>query len=137
MNIIVADDEPRVRSALRLIFDNEPGLKLVAEAADGRELLRKAQCWSENDCSQGTSIPDLLLLDWKLPGWLPEKDMPALKAAIPGLRVIAMNVGIDSRTEALGLGADIYISKSDPPDALQSALAQIRDLCQQQITDCG
>ncbi len=54
----MADDQPLVRSGLRMIIEAEPDLQIVGEAANGTEaidLVRAAQ-------------PDVLLLDVRMPG---------------------------------------------------------------------
>ncbi|MCZ7674175.1 MAG: response regulator transcription factor [Chloroflexi bacterium] len=58
MRVLLADDQMRVRSALRLLLEQEPGFQVVGEAADATGLLLAAT----------EKAPDLLLLDWELPG---------------------------------------------------------------------
>ena len=43
ITVVVADDQPLMRSALRTCLDNEPDMTLVGEAADGAECVRVAQ----------------------------------------------------------------------------------------------
>ena len=57
MRVLVADDDRRVRLALRLFLE-ERGLVVVGEAASAQEI---------RPMVQGLR-PDLLLLDWVLPG---------------------------------------------------------------------
>ena len=64
MRVLVADDQPHIRSALRLLLDHEPDLNVVGEAIDSQTLCTQIQ----------VTQPDLLLLDWELPGW-PETDL--------------------------------------------------------------
>jgi len=61
-HILIADDQPRVRHALRLLLEQEPGVNVVGEAAEAKTLLAQvaARC------------PDLVLLDWGLPGMAAE-----------------------------------------------------------------
>ena len=35
ITVLIADDEPLVRSGLRAILDSEPGLRVLGEAGDG------------------------------------------------------------------------------------------------------
>ncbi|MGL5910433.1 MAG: response regulator transcription factor, partial [Phycicoccus sp.] len=37
IRVVIVDDQPLARSGLRSSIDHEPGLAVVAEAADGRE----------------------------------------------------------------------------------------------------
>jgi chemotaxis response regulator CheB len=43
MQIIIADDHPIVRGGLRQLIDSDPQLKVVAEANDGEEAIRKIE----------------------------------------------------------------------------------------------
>ncbi|MGH7642008.1 MAG: response regulator [Candidatus Dormibacteria bacterium] len=56
--IVIADDQQLVRGGLKLMFDPEPDLEVVGEAADGREAV--ALCQSLN--------PDVAILDIRMPG---------------------------------------------------------------------
>ena len=57
IRILIADDHAIVREGLRALIGTEPGLELVAEAADGVEAVNKAR-----DCN-----PDVILLDMMMP----------------------------------------------------------------------
>ena len=39
MRILIADDQVRVRQALRVLLTQQPGVRVIGEAADGEELL--------------------------------------------------------------------------------------------------
>jgi DNA-binding NarL/FixJ family response regulator len=57
IRVLIADDQPLVRSGFRMIIDERPDLELVAEAEDGEQAIRLA---SELD-------PDLILMDIRMP----------------------------------------------------------------------
>lgn len=112
MRVLVADDQPKVRSALRLLLGQEPGLSVVGEAVEVEGLLAKAEA----------TCPDLVLLDWELPG-LPAADLlSALRALCPHVRVIALSGRPEARRAALAAGADGFVSKGDPPERLLTTL---------------
>ena len=112
MRVIVADDQPEVRSALRLLLEEKPGIRVVAEASDTNELLRLVR----------DSNPELLLLDWELPGTESEGLVPKLLALSPDLAVIALSSRPQSRMAALKTGVRHFICKSEPPEQLLTAL---------------
>jgi DNA-binding NarL/FixJ family response regulator len=58
IRVLVADDQPLVRSGFRMIIDERPDLELVGEAADGEEAVSLAR---ELD-------PDVVLMDVRMPG---------------------------------------------------------------------
>jgi DNA-binding NarL/FixJ family response regulator len=130
MRILVADDQPKVRSALRLLLEQEPGLSVVGEAAETESLLAQAEA----------ICPDLVLLDWELPS-LQATDpstpstgseagsghrlLSALRALCSHLLVIALSGRPEARQAALVAGADAFVSKGDPPEQLLTTLHTI------------
>ncbi len=114
MNLLLADDEEKVLSALRLLLEQEPGIGAVDEVGEATSLLAKAQ----------ETCPDVVLLDWELPG-LGKQLLSELRAQDPQLRVIALSGRPEARQQAIGSGADAFVSKSDPPDVLLAELHTI------------
>ena len=123
MRVLIADDQPQVRSALRLLLKQEPGVAVVGEAENVEEALELATA----------RRPDLVLLDWELPGLraadLSKKAklglLPALRARCPRVKVVALSGRSEARQAALAAGADIFVSKGDPPERLLAAV----DVC--------
>jgi len=72
MQILLADNQPKVRFGLRVLLERQPGLKVVGEAADAEELLAQMEA----------ACPDLVLLGWGLPG-LAEADPSASRRGEP------------------------------------------------------
>ena len=129
--ILLADDDPQVCSAIRLILEQEPGTQVVAEAVDGEGLLKQfsESCIGTKGSGENTTtklIPEvqhfILLLDWELPGFNPVEQIPRLRASCPELIIVAWSVQTDARQIALGSGADAFVSKSDPPDQVMAKL---------------
>ena len=114
MRVLLADDQPQVRSALRLLLEEQPGLSVVDEVVTAGELLSRVEA----------TCPDLILLDWELPGLRPDKILPALHALDPGPVVIALSGRPEARQAALAAGADVFVSKGDPPERLLAAIDQ-------------
>ena len=112
MRVIIADDQPEVRSALRLLLEEKPGVKVIEEASSSCELLRKAR----------ETCPELVLLDWELPGTLPVELISILQAQCPRLAIIALSSRPQMRKAALESGVRDFICKSDPPEDLLTAL---------------
>jgi DNA-binding NarL/FixJ family response regulator len=124
MQILLADDQAKVRSALRLLLEQEPGLSVVGEAAEAEELLAQVE----------TTCPDLVLLDWELPGLRatnrvtnPERCLlSALRARCPRMWVIALSGRPEARQAALAAGVGAFVSKGDSPERLLAALNDCR-----------
>jgi DNA-binding NarL/FixJ family response regulator len=119
MRVFLADDQARVRSALRLLLEQEPGLCVVGEAAEAEELLVQIKA----------TRPDLMLLDWELPGLslansvgLGKQLLSVLHVFYPNLRVIALSGRPEAHQAALAAGVDAFVSKGDPPERLLTTL---------------
>lgn len=121
--ILLADDDPKVCSALRLILEEEPDLRVVCEVNDERGLFAYLQAM--NGATSSADLPELLLIDWELPGLNPAEQLPALRAACPDLKLIALSVRMEVQQAAMLAGVDAYISKSDPPDRVMAALRSL------------
>ena len=112
VRVLIADDQPQVCSALRLMLRQDPGITVVAEAGDADQAVLLA----------ATQQPDLVLLDWELRGHRDGSTLPEMRAACPGLKVIALSGRPEARLAALAAGADVFVSKGDPPEQLLRAV---------------
>lgn len=112
--VLIADKVPHIRSALRLLLCQAPDVIVVGEAADVEHAVALAQ----------EQRPDLVLLEWELPGQNGSFAVTEMEAARPGLMVIALSARLEARRAALAAGADVFVSKLDPPERL---LAAVRD----------
>jgi DNA-binding NarL/FixJ family response regulator len=112
MRILLADDQPKVRFALRVLLERQPGLKVVGEAVNAKDLLAQAEA----------THPDLVLLGWELPGLAMAGSLSVLRQVCPDLLVIALSGRPEARRAALGAGADVFVSKTDPPARLLAAV---------------
>jgi DNA-binding NarL/FixJ family response regulator len=115
MRILLADDQPKVRFALRTLLERKWGFEVVGEATHIRDMWQQV----EEEC------PDLLLLDWELPGPQVADLMTALHALCPNLCVIALSGHSESRHVALEAGVDAFVCKCDPPERLLSAIEKM------------
>jgi DNA-binding NarL/FixJ family response regulator len=108
MRVLLADDQAKVRSALRLLLEHQPDVEILGEAVDTTGLLD----WVKAAC------PDLVFFDWELPELPATALLPALRFHCPELRVIALSGRPEARKVALEAGADAFVSKGDPPDQM-------------------
>ena len=115
MRILIADDQHEVRFALRVLLDRQPGLTVINDTADADSLLARTEA----------ACPDVLLLDWELPG-LSVESLSVLRELCPALLVIALSGRPEMRSAALSAGVDAFVSKADPPEALLEAVDHCR-----------
>jgi DNA-binding NarL/FixJ family response regulator len=112
MRILIADPQPKVRFALRVLLEQQPGLEVVGEAGDAHCLLSEV----EGAC------PDAVLLGWELSGMPVERLMKELRETCPKLIVIALSGRLEAKRAAAALGADAFVSKSNPPEHVLAAI---------------
>ncbi len=115
MRIFLADDEEKVCSALQMVFNQEPGMSVVGQASQVGTLLMKIQL----------TQPDVVLLDWELPGQPTADLLSAIHALTSRPKVIVLSSWLEVEPIALTAGADTFISKGDPPERLLSTLRAI------------
>jgi two-component system, NarL family, response regulator NreC len=101
--ILIADDHPVVRSGLRALLSDDPGLEIVGEAEDSAETLRLAEALH----------PDTVLLDISMP---PESGLQTtrrLKERHPEIVVLLLTMHEDESLlhAALRAGASGYLIK--------------------------
>jgi DNA-binding NarL/FixJ family response regulator len=108
LNILIGDAQPRVRFGLRLLLEQQPGWRIIGEADDAQALMDHIHC----------GCPDLILLDWELPGMPAEKLITLIRETCPHLRVLFMSGKDELRQMALQAGADVFAYKADPPEKL-------------------
>jgi DNA-binding NarL/FixJ family response regulator len=112
--ILIADDEDHVRSALRLLLEQQAGIRIVGEVGT-RERLLSEVCVCQ---------PRVILLDWEMDGADGAALMPALRAG-PPVAILAMSGRPEARSAALALGVDGFVSKVEPPEVLLRALRTV------------
>jgi DNA-binding NarL/FixJ family response regulator len=113
MNILLADDQPQVRSALRLLLEQKTDAHIAGEAASFREVLLQA----------AATPPDTILIDWELPGLSRFDGMSSLRRACPSACIVALSSRPEARQAALHAGAHRFVCKGDPPERLLTALS--------------
>jgi DNA-binding NarL/FixJ family response regulator len=112
MRTVVADSEPIVRGALRVLGAQGLGLRVVGEAGTPAALQREVE----------VQQPDLVIVAWNLLATPADAALDALRSAAKGLRVVVLGQRPDMREAAMRAGADSYLSKVDPPAVVLSVL---------------
>jgi two-component system, NarL family, response regulator DesR len=117
IRLLLADDQALVRGALAALLDLEPDLDVVAEVGNGDEVVPAAR----------RHTPDVALLDVEMPGLDGIEATRAVKAAVPGIRVLIVTTfgrpGYLRR--ALRAGADGFVVKDTPARQLADAVRRV------------
>lgn len=124
MRILIADSQSRVRFALRSLLEEQSELVLAGEVTDCEELLARVEA----------VCPDLVLIDWDLPGMATVELLPALQKMCPGLHLIALSSRPAAKQDALGAGAQAFVSKAGPPEPLLAAIQFVKDHCERELS---
>ncbi len=115
MFVILADDQFDVRCALRLLLEQEADLELVSEAVNTFELLSQLS----------TACPDLVLLDWELPGLPVLELLASVQRICPDTRIIALSGRPEACEQAAQAGVPGFVSKGDPPERLLTVVRRV------------
>ena len=117
VRLLVVDDHTLFRRGLVALLGADPTLRVVGEAADAAEAVRKAQ----------ELQPDLVLLDNHLPGATGIQALGDLKEAAPGAKFVLLTVSEDEGDLHLALrnGANGYLLKTIEGDVLTAAIHKV------------
>lgn len=117
LRVVVADDSPEARLVLRLVLRSRAGVEVVGEACHGEEAVRLVE----------RERPDVVLLDVAMPGVDGLEAAARIRRDHRDLRIVVLSAYAAKKMEtaALAAGADAYVEKSAPPDALFDVLAQL------------
>lgn len=106
--IFVACYDERLRIAMILFLDHEPGMAVVGITDRLPNLL--SQLWATK--------PDVLLLEWELPFKEIEKLLSDIHNLTHRPLIIFLSSRPDEEEEMIAAGADYFIPKDAPPDKL-------------------
>ena len=114
IRVLIIDDHPIVRQGIKQVLDDCYDIKVVDEACEGNELIKKIV---EKDY-------DVILLDISLPGRNGLELLREIKSLKPKLHVLMLSMYPEEQyaIRALKLGASGYVVKSSVSDELISAI---------------
>jgi len=119
VRVLIADDQPMVRTCLRVILEAEPDIEVVGEAGDGAEAVREAR----------RLRPEVVLMDVRMPGVdgiEATRRLVAERATNPVEVLVLTTFDVDKLVEeALRAGAVGYLLK----DAATEQLVRAVRLC--------
>ena len=110
IRLLIADDEPLIREALSDLFGGEACLELVGVASDADEAIELA----------GRTLPDVALLDVKMPGGGGPRAAREILARSPRTRLVALSAHEDpaSIREMTRAGVSAYVVKGATSDEI-------------------
>ncbi len=115
VTVLIADDQPRARQALRALLATWPPALVVCEVENGARAAEAAQ----------QRPVDVALLDVRMPVLTGIEAARLIKAACPATRVIVLSIYGDYEEQALAAGADAFLNKTDVPRQLLPLVARL------------
>lgn len=115
IRIFLADDHPSLRAGLAAILDNQPDLKVVAEAGSGNEVMSSKEA------------ADVFIMDLRMPDGDGVQTIKALVARDPATRVLVLTTYDNEEDifQALEAGARGYLLKDTTKEELVAAVRQV------------
>lgn len=114
MKVLVCDDQAIVRDGLELLLKLEAEIEVVGAAQDGAEAVEMADKF----------LPDLVLMDLKMPGMNGVEATRRICASHPGIKVLVLTTFDDDEWvfDAIRAGAGGYILKDTPREKVIEAI---------------
>ena len=117
VRVLVADDQALFRRGLSVVLSASEDIEVVGEAADGEEAVAKAH----------ELLPDVVLMDVRMPGLSGIDATRQIRNALPGTEVLMLTVSDDEEDlyESVKAGANGYLLKEVAIDEIADTVRAI------------
>jgi DNA-binding NarL/FixJ family response regulator len=117
IRVIVADDHALFRRGLEMVLESEPDIEVVAEANDGNEVVALAE----------QHMPDLVLMDVRMPGRNGIEATQAIKDAVPHTKILMLTISDEEEDlyDAIKAGANGYLLKEISIEEVAGAIRSV------------
>ena len=119
IRVIIAEDEPLLRSGLTALAEHDGDITVVAEAADGGKAVSRTR----------ELRPDVVLMDIRMPGidGVTATELILRDPALSGVRVLVLTTFAEEETvlDAIAAGAAGYLLKDVAPADLRAAVRRV------------
>jgi len=114
---MIVDDHALFRRGLEMVLDSEPDIELVGQASDGTEAVEKA----------AESLPDIVLMDIRMPRSNGIEACRAMKEAAPSAKIVILTISDEEEDlfEAIRAGASGYLLKDIPLDEVADTVRAV------------
>lgn len=117
--VALADDQQLVLQGMRMVLGLFDDLEVVLECTSGRALL--------DALATSDDLPDVVVLDARMPRLSGVQTIPLLRGRFPGVRVLVVSTFDDDEVVlgALRAGADGFFLKDAAPAELRAGIRQV------------
>jgi two-component system NarL family response regulator len=117
IRVLVCDDQDLFRRGLTMVLAGEDGIDVVAEAGDGDEAVTTAEA----------SMPDVVLMDVRMPKRSGIEATRAIKELLPSVRILMLTVSDEEEDlyEAVKAGAAGYLLKESSIEEVAGAIRSV------------
>ena len=114
IRVVLVEDNDVFREALELLLGLRPEIQIVAALSDGHDLVEIC----------GEINPDVVVIDYRLPGLDGVQATAALVSACPGIAVVALTASANARERGalIEAGAIACLTKDEPLDEIVDAI---------------
>jgi two-component system NarL family response regulator len=114
---MIVDDHALFRRGLEMVLESEPDIDLVGQASDGAEAVEKA----------GETLPDIVLMDIRMPRSSGIEACRALKEVVPSAKIVMLTISDEEADlfEAIRAGASGYLLKDIPLDEVADTVRAV------------
>jgi DNA-binding NarL/FixJ family response regulator len=114
---MIVDDHALFRRGLEMVLDEEPDIEVVGQASDGAEAVEKA----------AESLPDVVLMDIRMPRSSGIEACRAMKEAAPSAKIVILTISDEEEDlfEAIRAGASGYLLKDIPLDEVADTVRAV------------
>lgn len=119
IHLALADDEALFRKGMKLLLEDYEGINVVLEAQDGEQLLQQLR--------QATTLPDVLLLDMKMPNLNGVETAKVLQENFSSIKIIVLSTYFSKAfiVNMIELGAGAYLPKNATPDEVVATIREV------------
>ncbi len=117
IRIMLVDDHPLFRKGMAALIENQPDLKVIAEAGEGQEAIRLYRQYR----------PDVVLMDLRLPDVGGVEVTLSIRKEFPDARIIVLTT-FDTDEDiyrAIQSGAKAYLLKDTPNEELAGSIRAV------------
>jgi DNA-binding NarL/FixJ family response regulator len=117
IRVLSADDHVLLREGIATIIKHQADMTLVSQACSGKEAIQQYR----------EHLPDITLMDLRMPGLSGMDALLAILAEFPEARIIILTTfeGDEEVRRALDAGARAYLLKSHPPSQLLQVIRRV------------